>query len=43
MTPVPSELVYMLVRLDKEYVERAPEERWERYYARELIRHFRGG
>jgi hypothetical protein len=33
----------MLVRLDKEYVEQAPDEPWERYYARELVGHFRQG
>jgi len=38
--PVRSELTYMLVRLDKEYVERQPAERWEDYYARELVKHF---
>jgi hypothetical protein len=43
VTPVRSELVYMLVRLDKEYVEQAPDEPWERYYARELVGHFRQG
>jgi hypothetical protein len=37
---VRSELTYLLVRLDKEYTERRPAERWEDYYARELIRHF---
>jgi len=37
---VRSELTYMLVRLDKEYTERGLEERWEDYYARELVRHF---
>ena len=37
---VRSELTYMLVRLDKEYTERGLEERWENYYARELVRHF---
>ena len=36
---VRSELTYMLVRLDKEYTERGLEERWEDYYARELVRH----
>ena len=40
---VRSELTYMLVRLDKEYTERGLEERWEDYYARELIRHFSAG
>jgi hypothetical protein len=29
----------MLVRLDKEYTERRVDERWEDYYARELVRH----
>ncbi len=38
---VRSELTYMLVRLDKEYTERRLAERWEGYYARELVRHFR--
>ena len=37
---VRSELTYMLVRLDKEYTERRVDERWEDYYARELVRHF---
>jgi hypothetical protein len=39
-TVVRSELTYLLVRLDKEYTERRPAERWEDYYARELILHF---
>jgi hypothetical protein len=38
--PVRSELVYMLVRLDKEYAEQKPSEPWEQYYARQLIEHF---
>jgi hypothetical protein len=37
---VRSELTYMLVRLDKEYTERRPDERWEDDDARELLRHF---
>jgi hypothetical protein len=37
---VRSELTYVLVRLDKEYAERRSAERWEHYYARELVRHF---
>jgi hypothetical protein len=37
---VRSELTYMLVRLDKDYTERRLAERWEDYYARELVRHF---
>jgi hypothetical protein len=39
---VRSELVYPLVRLDKEYRDRHPVERWEDYYARELVRHYHG-
>ena len=42
MKPVRSELTYMLVRLDKEFVERKPIGRWEDYYAKELIEHFSG-
>ena len=41
-TPVRSELVYMLVRLDKEYGDQKPAGSWEDYYARELIEHFTG-
>ncbi len=37
---VRSELVYWLVRLDKEYTERQPAERWEAYYARALLARF---
>lgn len=37
--PVRSELVYLLVRLDKEYVEREPAETWETYYARAILEH----
>jgi hypothetical protein len=39
--PVKSELVYMLVRLDKEYTAASPGENWENYYARGLLEHFR--
>ena len=38
--PVRSELVYLLVGLDKQYVERKPAEPWERYYARAILEHF---
>ena len=41
--PVRSELVYMLVRLDKEYSAASPDEKWEDYYARGLVEHFRTG
>jgi hypothetical protein len=37
---VRSELVYWLVRLDKEYAEQQPAERWEVYYARALLGRF---
>jgi hypothetical protein len=40
---VRSELTYLLVRLDKEYSERGPEQRWEDYYARGLLDYFAGG
>jgi hypothetical protein len=40
VTPVRSELVYMLVRLDKEYTEAQPSERWEDYYAARLGERF---
>jgi hypothetical protein len=38
--PVRSELTYLLVRLDKEYVDRHPAEPWEDYYAQRLAEHF---
>ena len=38
--PVRSELVYMLVALDKEYTDESPSERWEDHYARRLLNHF---
>ena len=38
--PVRSELVYMLVRLDKEYTEADPDESWPDYYASRLVKHF---
>ena len=38
--PVRSELVYLLVLLDKEFTQRHPVERWEDYYARRLEEHF---
>jgi hypothetical protein len=39
--PVRSELVYMLVRLDKQYTAEHPDQPWESYYARRLFGHFR--
>jgi hypothetical protein len=38
--PVRSELVYLLVLLDKEVAEQQPSESWERYYARRIVEHF---
>jgi hypothetical protein len=38
--PVRSELVYMLVTLDREFSASKPDEPWERFYARRLIEHF---
>ena len=38
--PLRSELTYLLVGLDKEYVKTAPTERWEDFYAMRLIQHF---
>jgi hypothetical protein len=40
---VRSELTYLLVRLDKEYGERRPDEPWEAYYAAAMLRHFGAG
>lgn len=39
-TPVRSELVYMLVRLDKEFTDEKPKDRWEAYYAERLVAAF---
>jgi hypothetical protein len=39
-TPVPSELVWMLVSLDKEYNATGPDEPWEQHYAAGLVAHF---
>ena len=41
--PVRSELVYLLVGLDKEYTAAQPDERWEDVYARKLLATFGGG
>ncbi|HUA31329.1 MAG TPA: hypothetical protein VMC03_20775 [Streptosporangiaceae bacterium] len=38
--PVRSELVYMLVSLDKRYTAESPGEPWEPFYAREILEHF---
>ena len=38
--PVRSELVYLLVSLDKQFTAEAPGETWQTYYARQIQRHF---
>jgi hypothetical protein len=38
--PVRSELVYMLVKLDGDYTQGSPAERWEDFYARALLERF---
>ncbi|HUN36716.1 MAG TPA: hypothetical protein VMU95_32370 [Trebonia sp.] len=38
--PVPSELTYLLVSLDKQYTADGPDEPWESYYAERILRHF---
>jgi hypothetical protein len=38
--PVRSELIYLLVGLDKQYTAETPGEPWETYYARQILRHF---
>src|SRR5437899_717317 len=38
--PVRSELTWMLVQLDRDYTQTKPDERWEEYYAVELVKHF---
>lgn len=40
--PVPSELVYLLVKLDKDYGNETTEQKWEDYYAERLLQHFVG-
>jgi len=42
-TVVRSELTWLLVGLDRQYTERRPDQRWEDYYAKELLRHFSRG
>jgi hypothetical protein len=39
--PVRSELIYLLLSLDKQYTAEAPSEPWETCYARQILRHFR--
>ena len=39
-TPVRSELVWMLVSLDKEYMTASPDVPWPQWYAERLVEHF---
>jgi hypothetical protein len=39
-TPVRSELVWLLVGLDKQYTVDAPAEPWEGFYASRVVAHF---
>ena len=39
-TPVRSELVWLLVTLDKEYTDAAPELPWPQWYAQRIIERF---
>ena len=39
--PVRSELTWLLVQLDKDYVERSPGEQCDSWYAPRLVAHFR--
>lgn len=41
-TPVRSELVYLLVLLDREVTEQQIAEPWHEYYAQRIVDHFRG-
>ena len=41
--PVRSEVVYLLVKLDKDYNATMPAEPWEAFYASRLIEHFSSG
>ena len=41
--PVRSELVYLLVSLDREFTAQSPPGRWEDYYARRIAEHFGPG
>jgi hypothetical protein len=38
--PVRSELIYLLVSLDKQFTAEQPGEPWESYYARRILSHF---
>jgi hypothetical protein len=41
--PVRSELVWLLVSLDKEYTTASPDTRWPQWYAGRILEHFAAG
>jgi hypothetical protein len=41
--PVHSELVWMLVTLDKDYANTNPDDPWPDWYARRIVEHFGAG
>jgi hypothetical protein len=41
--PIRSELTYLLVKLDKEYLRETQGESWEAFYAARILRHFQSG
>jgi hypothetical protein len=42
MKPIRSQLVFMLVKLDKDFTRTGQGGAWEDFYATELIEHFKG-
>jgi hypothetical protein len=42
-TPVRSELVWMLVQLDRDYTEASPETPWPQWYAARIVERFGSG
>jgi hypothetical protein len=42
-SPVRSEITYLLVGLDKEYLKTKPNERWENFYAARFMQHLSAG
>jgi hypothetical protein len=38
-TPVRSELVWLLVKLDKDYTRTSPDEPWPQWYAQRVVEH----
>jgi hypothetical protein len=43
ITPVRSELIWLLVSLDRQYIAEKSAEPWESYYARGIVAHFGEG